>query len=136
MKLTPAPQQMVDLFESVRPGPPAETRKMFGYPAAFVNRNMFMGLFQDQMMLRLSDSDRVEFMKSDGAKVFEPMPGRPMREYVTIPRSVLNNRAKLASWISKSMKYAESLPAKAAKARNAKAKPTPKKSASGRPTKR
>ena len=122
---------MVDLFESVKPGPPAETRKMFGYPAAFINRNMFMGLFQDQMMLRLSDSDRAQFMKSDGAKVFEPMPGRPMREYVTIPPSVLNNRAKLASWISKSLKYAESLPTKAAKAKSAKAKPASKKSDRG-----
>jgi len=30
---------------------------MFGYPAYFINGNMFVGVFADKLFLRLSDSD-------------------------------------------------------------------------------
>lgn len=38
----PAPETIAT-FEAVLPGAPAERRMMFGYPAAFVNGNVFMG---------------------------------------------------------------------------------------------
>jgi TfoX/Sxy family transcriptional regulator of competence genes len=82
---------------------------MFGYPAGFVNGNMFMGLFQDDMILRLPESQRQEFLKVDGAKIFEPMPGRPMREYVAVPPRVMANQKELASWVSRALEYGASL---------------------------
>jgi TfoX/Sxy family transcriptional regulator of competence genes len=91
------------------PGPPVTGRKMFGYPAGFVNGNMFMGLFQDEMILRLSEDDRKELLKERGAKIFAPMPGRPMKEYVSIPRSLLEDRKKLGGWVSKALRYGASL---------------------------
>ena len=36
----------------------AERRQMFGYPAVFVNGNMFAGLVRDMMILRLASEDR------------------------------------------------------------------------------
>jgi hypothetical protein len=56
---------------------------------------MFVGLFQDDMILRLSETRRVEVLKIDGAKIFEPMPGRPMREYVAVPPRVMANKMEL-----------------------------------------
>ena len=47
-----------------------EARKMFGYPALFVNGNMFAGLVRDMMVLRLSERDRTEFLERRGAKPF------------------------------------------------------------------
>lgn len=90
------------------PGPPATGRKMFGYPASFVNGNMFMGLFQDEMILRLSEESRAELLKI-GAKLFEPMPGRPMKEYVSIPKSIMGDRKKLDIWIARALEYGTSL---------------------------
>ena len=92
MKWQKSPQELVDLFASVMPGPPAVQRQMFGYPAGFVNGNMFMGLFQDQMILRLSEGARQELIRKHGAKAFEPMPGRPMKEYVALPRTLMRDR--------------------------------------------
>ena len=44
------------LFESLVPGDPRVTvRPMFGNVAAFVNGNMFMGLFGDELFVRLSE---------------------------------------------------------------------------------
>ena len=39
---------------------PAEKRQMFGFPAYFVNGNMFTGVFEDVIILRLADPDREE----------------------------------------------------------------------------
>jgi TfoX/Sxy family transcriptional regulator of competence genes len=76
---------------------------------------MFVGLFQDRMMMRLPDNERASFLKLKGARPFEPMPGQPMREYVEVPEAVLNSKAKLKTWLGKSYEYAQSLPAKAKK---------------------
>ena len=53
---------LVEVFEAVFPGPPAIARQMFGYPAGFVNGNMFMGLHQENMVLRLPDGPRAELL--------------------------------------------------------------------------
>jgi len=112
------------------PGPPAQQRKMFGYPAAFVNGNMFMGVFGDQMFLRLASNYREELMARAGARPFEPMPGRAMTEYIALPESILSNRGDLARWVEKSFDYGKSLKAKpSAKSEKASAKPA---KASGR----
>jgi TfoX/Sxy family transcriptional regulator of competence genes len=120
-KFTPAPEAVVALFHTAIEGlPEVEQRKMFGYPCAFVHGQMLTGIFQDRIMLRLSEADRVKFLKQPGAKPFEPMPGRPMREYVELPSDVLNSPAALKRWIKRGLAYVETLPPKARKARGAK----------------
>lgn len=109
MKWRKSPQQLIDTFEAVLPSPPATPRKMFGYPAAFVNGNMFMGLFQEDMILRLPQADRAELLKSKGARIFEPMPGRPMREYVVVPPSLVASHAELRPWVARALQYGETL---------------------------
>jgi TfoX/Sxy family transcriptional regulator of competence genes len=89
MDFRKSPQELVDTFEAVVPGPPAQQRKMFGYPAAFVNSNMFMGLFAESMLIRLPEELRDSLLELPGAKVFEPMPGRAMREYVVLPPALI-----------------------------------------------
>jgi len=130
MKWQKSPQELIDLFASVMPGPPTVQRKMFGYPAGFINGNMFMGLFQDDMILRLPEPQREEFLKKDGAKIFEPMPGRPMREYVAVPSRLLADRKALASWVLRSLEYGSSLKPKSSAKKSKKAGTKAKKSSS------
>jgi TfoX/Sxy family transcriptional regulator of competence genes len=106
----PSPE-LVARFESVFPGPPARARQMFGHPAGFVNGNMFMGLFGDGLFVRLPEDERATAMKA-GAKTFEPMAGRPIREYVVMQPNVVASSAKLKVWVARAMAYAETLPAK------------------------
>lgn len=100
--------------ELVPEDPRVSRRKMFGYPCAFVGGNLFMGLHQEAMILRLSDDDRSEFLGLEGAAIFEPMPGRPMREYVVVPPAVLGRTATLSGWIRRALGYAASIPPKKA----------------------
>jgi len=114
MKWRKPSEELVKLFEEVTPGPPATAKKMFGFPAAFMNGNMFMGLHQEDMILRLPEGSRAELLKMN-ARIFEPMPGRPMREYVIVPPSLLRDRNKLSAWVKKALEYGSSLPPKAGK---------------------
>ncbi|MEA2590943.1 MAG: hypothetical protein QOD62_774 [Actinomycetota bacterium] len=123
---TKSPPELVEVFEAVFPGPPAVARQMFGYPAGFVNGNMFMGLHQHNMVLRLPDGPRAELLAMEGAATFEPMAGRPMKEYVVVPATLLAAPEALEAWVAKALAHGASLPAKAAKAAKAKAKPKAK----------
>jgi TfoX/Sxy family transcriptional regulator of competence genes len=125
MKWQKSSPGLIDLFESVMPGPPAVQRKMFGYPAGFVNGNMFMGLFQESMILRLPTGPREEFLKVHNAKIFEPMAGRPMREYAAVPQSVMRDKKELTAWIARALEYGASLKPKSSAA---KPKKSPSKS--------
>ena len=115
-KWTKAPEAMVALFEgAVARLPQAEIKKMFGYPAAFAAGHMFAGLFQDSMIRRLPDDERARFVKAFGASPFEPMPGRVMREYVVVPREVIETLRTLATSLTKARDYVLLLPPKAEK---------------------
>lgn len=95
-----------------------EKRKMFGHPVHFVNNNMFAGIFGDEIFIRLSEADRDRlFTEVDEAQQFEPIEGRPMREYVVIPESIHGNAQMFDEWLDKSFTYVSSLPAKEKKVR-------------------
>src|SRR5689334_9195227 len=113
---TSSPDALVKAFERLTQSVPEVTsRKVFGYPAVFINGQMFAGLHQDKLILRLSEADRSHFMQLKGASVFEPMPGRPMREYVVVPPSLLKSDAELERWLAKALAHASILPPKATK---------------------
>lgn len=118
-----APQWLVEAFaELPLDDPLVERRKMFGYPCAFANDNMFIGLHEDRLVLRLPEEDRERFLETYDSEIFQPFPGRLMREYVIVPHDLIQRREELAPWIERSMLYAASLPPKKKKKRTKKAK--------------
>ena len=63
--------------------------------------NLFAGPHKQSMILRLSDTDRAEFLKLGGTSDFEPMPGRKMKGYVHISDPLRRKRPVLAQWIQR-----------------------------------
>jgi TfoX/Sxy family transcriptional regulator of competence genes len=115
-KWKPASAKAMEAFEAATFGLlGAEPRKMFGYSCVFAKGNMLAGLHEAGMVLRLPDEQRAEFLRLKGAKQFEPMPGRVMREYVVVPKVLLDSPEPLRAWVEKSLSYVSSLPAKAKK---------------------
>jgi len=111
------PAALAGRFENeVERLPGVQQRKMFGQPAAFVNGQMFTGLFGAKWFVRLPDDVAAELLRVKGAGPFEPMAGRPMRGYVVLPDSVVADRVSLSRWLDEALAYAGSLPPKAAKA--------------------
>jgi TfoX/Sxy family transcriptional regulator of competence genes len=104
-------------FESAVPDhPDVKIRPMFGNSAAFVNGNLFMGLFGPDVFVRLPDEDRKALAREGGAP-FSPMPGRPMKEYVVLPEAWRGDPDRVREWAGRSLDWAEELPPKQAKSK-------------------
>ncbi len=102
----------LDAFARAADGLPGiEHRTMFGYPSVFLNGNMLACVFQDRIMVRLSEADRVDAI-STGGKPFEPSPGRAMREYVELPPHVADDPSQLNGWLQRGRAYVQTLPKK------------------------
>lgn len=109
-----SPLELVEAFEAVLARrPELVARKMFGYPAGFIGGNLTTSLHEDRWIVRLPDDARAELLAIPGAAPFEPMPGRPMKGYVVLPPSVLEDHDGLDGWIERAIAYVRTLPAKA-----------------------
>src|SRR5260370_13620500 len=95
MKMEKSPPELEKIFEGVFPDDPrAERRKMFGFPSGVVNGNMFGGLFERDVVLRLGEADLSLMINEYGAGQFEPM-GRAMKGYVTVPAAIVAEPGRL-----------------------------------------
>ena len=114
-----APSDLVERFhEAVAGIEGIEVRKMFGYPAAFIGGNLTAGLYQESVMVRLPETERKERL-TDGWSHFEPMPGRPMREYLALPPDAAGDVIAMRHWVERAAAHVRTLPPKAAKPRKA-----------------
>ena len=106
-------------FRAVVPDHPEVVIKpMFGNLGAFVNGNMFAGLFGPTIGIKLSDEDREVLESSERTVPFGP-PERPMGGYTGLPE-MWNEEgdgddARARAWTEKAFAYVASLPPKAAK---------------------
>ncbi len=101
-------------FESLVPEDPrVEIKPMFGNLGAFVNGNMFMGLFGADVGVKLAEPDQQKLVKAGGGP-FGPKE-RPMSGYVTLP--VAFTRTKARPWIAKSLDHVGALPKKKPKSK-------------------
>ena len=108
-----SPPALVEAFAAALPDDPrVERRSMFGHPAAFANGQLFAGLHQDDLMVRLGETERAALLALPGAKPFAPMPGRVMREYAVVPAALHADRRALHAWLKKALAYACGLPPK------------------------
>jgi TfoX/Sxy family transcriptional regulator of competence genes len=120
-----APPDLVERFGAAVAGIEGlEVRKMFGYPAGFVGGHMTTGLHQDSWIVRLDEADREDRFGA-GWSGFEPMPGRPMREYVALPAEVMADPDAAREWVERAAAYVRTIPPKEPKPRK---KPAPERS--------
>jgi TfoX/Sxy family transcriptional regulator of competence genes len=116
LKIPRPDKESVDLFQSLVPKDDRVTvRPMFGNISAFVNGNMFFGVFGSDLFVRLSSEDQLDLLKNKDSSMLEPMKGKPMKDYVVLPKTWRAKPEALRSWISKSLEWSSKLPPKKAK---------------------
>ena len=69
-------------------------KKTFGMDGYAVGRRVFGGWWEGRLVLKLPTKARDKVMALDGASLFDPMGGRPMKEWVVLPQ--LDSEAALA----------------------------------------
>ena len=109
-----SPPALIARFDELVPADPrVERRKMFGYPAAFVNGRLFTGLHQADLVLKLPAEDRALLQAGGHARAFEPMPGRSMGDFVAVRGDALPDAVVMSAWMARALDYVAALPPKA-----------------------
>jgi TfoX/Sxy family transcriptional regulator of competence genes len=117
-KVTP---ELKKLLETGMESFSSDKKSMFGAPTYFKNGNMFAGIHGDSIIVRLSDKDIKEVLKTyQQARPFEPVKGRIMREYVELPQAIYDDKTLLANLLTRAHRYASSLPSKVPKNKTSK----------------
>ena len=112
MKIPKPSEEDKDYFRSIVPDDArVEIKPMFGNVAAFVNGNMFMGLFGPDIGLRLAEDERGELAAIEGSGPFGPEE-RPMGQYVSMPAAWRNEPDLTATWVMRSLDHVGSMPPK------------------------
>lgn len=131
MKMPRPSEEAKAAFARLVPDEPAITIKpMFGQLSAFVNGNMFCGIFGEELVVRLPEVEIAQ-VKRQGGRDFEPVAGHKMGGYVMVPAGW---RARPpAALIKRALEETRKLPAKKPKAAVAKKpKATARRPAKGR----
>jgi TfoX/Sxy family transcriptional regulator of competence genes len=105
----------VELYERLIATIPELRRKGAANPYTSLNGNMFTLLHQSRTLaIRLPESAREQFLKKYKTKLFEAY-GTVMKEYVTVPDSLLTKTKELQKYLELSYEYAQTLKAKPTK---------------------
>jgi len=122
MEIPKASEEDKEFFRSLLPDAnDVEVKPMFGNIGAFVNGNMFAGLFGSNVGVRLGDSDRDELAGIEGSGPFGPHE-RPMGGYLSLPQSYRATPDAAADWVAKAFEHVSSMPAKVKKPKKAPSK--------------
>lgn len=79
-------------------GRDVERTQMFGMPSAkVVGGRTFMGLYGDDLAVKLGAAAHARAMEVDDAGPFDPSGGRPMREWVSLPAASRDRWAEFAA---------------------------------------
>jgi hypothetical protein len=84
---------------------PATAGKMFGMPCLKINGKAFAGFTDGAMVFKLGAPEHASALSLSGAHLFDPMGGRPMKEWVVAPSAHADRWLDLAL---AAMRYVES----------------------------
>jgi hypothetical protein len=103
------------LFSELSAGMDGDRKPMFGCPCLFLRGNMICGTYADRLFFRIPRDLQAAVMESNPAvRLFEPMAGRPMRDYLEL-EAIDRHRPVLAALLASSWARAQELPPKAKK---------------------
>ncbi|MBP6822228.1 MAG: TfoX/Sxy family protein [Acidobacteria bacterium] len=86
-------------------------KKMFGGLAFMVNGNMSCGVVGDDLMVRVGPDAYAEALAEPDAREMD-FTGRPMKGMIYVTADGICTAKRLAFWVKKGLRFAQSLPAK------------------------
>jgi hypothetical protein len=114
-KKSSIPADKLELYEKLIATNPKIEQKGATHPYTSLNGNMFTLLNPPgTLAIRLPEKEREKFLKKYNTTLFEAY-GAVMREYVTVPDSLLKKTKELQKYLDMSYEYAKTLKPKATK---------------------
>lgn len=88
-------------------GMDVRARRMFDGMAIYNGEKMFAYLVGEDIGLKLSPTDLEQALSLEGAELLRANPqAEPMRDYVRLPRTVLEDNDSFSTWVQRSASYA------------------------------
>ena len=81
---------------------------------------MFAGEWGEGVMVRIGEQRTSHLIESGEAEPFDPMGGKPMREYVYLNGEQIAEDGELLEWLDEASEFAGSLPPKKQRTRKKK----------------
>jgi TfoX/Sxy family transcriptional regulator of competence genes len=88
-------------------------RKMFGGLCLMLYGNMFAGIINDELMLRVGPENSDELLARPGARPMD-FTGKPMKGYLYVEPSAFATPDALKGWLGHALSFVETLPPKGA----------------------
>lgn len=93
------------------PVPGLTEKKMFGGVAFMLHGNMAVGVSGGSLMVRVGPEQYDWALQQPGAREFD-MTGRPMKGWVLVRGTAVQQEADLRTWVQRGVDFAASLPPK------------------------
>jgi TfoX/Sxy family transcriptional regulator of competence genes len=90
--------------------PKATEKRMFGGMGLMERGNLVAGVSHDDLIVRVPPEDTARFLREPGAH--EMMPGRPMKGWVKVASTALQDEVALRTWVTRSRAAVKDLPEK------------------------
>lgn len=108
----PSDPDLVDALRLLMPNYRGMTEKfMFGGSAFLVNGNMCTGVWEDQLVIRVSEREAEEHLELDDVRKMD-ITGRPMKGWLFVGPTQYQGGSKLQEWVERAYKFASNLPPK------------------------
>jgi len=93
---------------------PLKERVMFGGVAFFLNGNMCVGVYHQDLILRIGEEQAEPALKKSHVSPMD-ITGKPMRGWVKVAPPGCKTKRQLDSWIAKASQFVGELPMKKSK---------------------
>ena len=112
-------EALIERVDGLLSTAPVRRKNMFGTSAWFLESNdmMFVGAWGEGVMVRIGESRTSTLIESGEAEPFDPMGGKPMREYVYLNEERIAEDDDLLEWLDEASEFAGSLPPKKQRSR-------------------
>ena len=91
--------------------PTTSSKKMFGGVCHLLNGNMFCGVLEDSLILRLGEDKAKEALKCSQVRPFD-VTGKPMKGWIMIDQAAISTEEELQNWLNLAREFAQTLPPK------------------------
>ncbi|HIF71396.1 MAG TPA: RNA methyltransferase [Dehalococcoidia bacterium] len=117
-------EALIEHIDGLLAAAPVHRKNMFGTSAWFLESNdmMFIGAWGEGIMVRISEERTTGLIESGEAEPFDPMGGKPMREYVLLNGERIAEDEDLLDWLDQASEFAGTLPPKQPKQKKSRKK--------------
>jgi len=92
-------------------GAPFVEKKMFGGVGFLIHGNMAVGVYKDDLIVRLDPKQYDKLIRKTGAKLFD-ITGKPMKGWLMVEPNGCKTKKQLSAWVKEGIEFALTLPPK------------------------